>query len=429
MTGNVEDIIKNKAYFELNAEELEAVKEYATTEEEYEDMKWFLLNVGEAVQASKIEASADLKGRVMETLTATTKSKGSWMNSTVVFLFPQDKRFYQKPAFQMFVAAAIIILGIFIVDPFRGMDETSGLAMNEDKQEEIASVEEEPEVLTETGEYEPEADGRVTNQLNDGTIRTEDERFRLTEDMTLLESDEEMTVNNLEMAPMEERLEAEEEDAPNDAFWSAGGSDGVSSGDYNSNNNAPAGNVGGYYDNNRQDVTGGADSKSKPNQQIDKVTANGGLVTVENKKESKSSGKNKGGKGKKKKEYSKRDEDLKVSDNEISDLTNDVPNKPVKDQDTRTIATNASVSQPTITEQKNGVEGKTATEGLAKEITLAESADDADEDADDDDVCAFVLACVGCGERFWMTSAASCPSQCKTPKARIYGSNSFSARF
>ena len=130
MNGNVEDIIKNKQFFELTQEELKLVGEYVQTEEEFDEMKWFLLNVGEAFEADKVEASADLKSRVMDRLAEPKREKGIWLNSVGAFLWTKEKQFYQQPVFQMGLAALLIVGFIFISDPFGGMENEADLAQN-----------------------------------------------------------------------------------------------------------------------------------------------------------------------------------------------------------------------------------------------------------------------------------------------------------
>ena len=127
---DVEDIIKRKEYAELSPGELESVKELVQNEEEYNEMKWFLSNAGEAFTGEKIDASPELKKRVMAHLTDSHKRRGTWMNSVTIFLFPTDKKFFQQPAFQLSVAASLVFGMLFFVqNPF---EQKSEMAKNED---------------------------------------------------------------------------------------------------------------------------------------------------------------------------------------------------------------------------------------------------------------------------------------------------------
>lgn len=128
MITDVENIILNKDYFELTAEELNAVSDLVQNAEEFEEMKWFLASTQEMVMGESIEATPELKQRVMDHLNKDEKNRKFWLNSVGVFLFPSDKEFYRKPGFQMSLAAILLIGFLMIYD--KPMDE-SGLALNE----------------------------------------------------------------------------------------------------------------------------------------------------------------------------------------------------------------------------------------------------------------------------------------------------------
>lgn len=127
MTKEVEDIIKRKTYAELTSVEREAVAELVEDEDDYNQMKWFLVGTTAAFNESKIQASSQLKKGVMDHLTESKKEKGFWLNSVGVFLMPSNKKVYQKPAFQMGIAAAVIVGFLFFFN--NGMDEEK-LALN-----------------------------------------------------------------------------------------------------------------------------------------------------------------------------------------------------------------------------------------------------------------------------------------------------------
>lgn len=129
MTKEVEDIIKNKAYIELTDNERERVGEWAQNEEEYNNMKWFLTGTAGAFSSGKIQASPGLKKGVMQHLTESKKKKGFWLNSVGVFMLPEGKKFYQKPAFQLGVAAVAVVGFLFFFN--NNLDEDS-LAVNDE---------------------------------------------------------------------------------------------------------------------------------------------------------------------------------------------------------------------------------------------------------------------------------------------------------
>lgn len=116
MITDVENIILNKEYFELTPEELTAVSDLVQSAEEYEEMKWFLMSSQTALAGEQIEASPELKDKVMDYLHQDEKNRKFWLNSVGAFLWPEEKRFYQKPAFQMSLAALLIIGFIMVYD-------------------------------------------------------------------------------------------------------------------------------------------------------------------------------------------------------------------------------------------------------------------------------------------------------------------------
>lgn len=141
MITEVENIILNKEYFELTAEELSSVGDLVQNAEEYDEMKWFLASTQQALVSEKIEATPELKKSVMEYLNQDEKKRRFWLNGVGVFLFPEDKRFYQKPAFQMSLAALLLIGFLMVYN--RPVDE-GNMALNDTTIEdtELTKVEE-----------------------------------------------------------------------------------------------------------------------------------------------------------------------------------------------------------------------------------------------------------------------------------------------
>ena len=134
MIEEVENIIKNKAYTELTGEERKRVSELAQNEEEYNDMRWFLTSTSTAIHADKITASPDLKKNVMAHLTDSKKKKGFWLNSVGIFMLPQNKKLYQKPAFQLGIAAVAIIGFLFVFNKGLNTTELASNDLNENKE-------------------------------------------------------------------------------------------------------------------------------------------------------------------------------------------------------------------------------------------------------------------------------------------------------
>lgn len=164
MIKEAEDIIMNKSYFELTAEELAEVSIYAKNEEEFEEMKWFLISTQEAMAGDKIDASDGLKKRVMGYMDSPGRNK-IWLNSVVLFLFPRDTQFYKKPAFHVALAACMVIGFLFIYDQTK--IENESLALNDLTEERTTS-----DITTEDveGEKAPETEIVLTEESEDENI-------------------------------------------------------------------------------------------------------------------------------------------------------------------------------------------------------------------------------------------------------------------
>ncbi len=131
MIKEAENIILSKKYFELSPDELELVNEYVSNEEDFEEMKWFLLSTQASFANEQVKPSTDLKKNVYEHLHQDAGQKRIWLNSLGVFLFPTQKKIYQYPALQM-AAIAVIAFGVTFMIPDKLQD--SEVAMNLDNQ-------------------------------------------------------------------------------------------------------------------------------------------------------------------------------------------------------------------------------------------------------------------------------------------------------
>lgn len=150
-----EDIILAKRFFELTSSEKELVREYASNEEDYEAMRWFLISTGSVLAQEKIEPSSNLRNGVMAHLNQKQAApKGLWLNGIAAFFFPQNKPVYRYPSFQLAAVAALFVTVVLIYNN------------NADLQPELA--------LNQKQEITPEAPAEV---VEDGsTLNTQDGR-------------------------------------------------------------------------------------------------------------------------------------------------------------------------------------------------------------------------------------------------------------
>ncbi len=158
-----EDIIISKRYFELNAAEKEAVKEYASNEEDYEAMRWFLISTGNKFAKEKIEPSSNLRSGVMAHLNQKqTAPKTIWLNGVSAFLFPTDKKFFQYPAFQMAAVAAVVVTIVLIYNQNPLSDHPEMAINNQTNQQEDPHLVSQPETVS-----PDETTGLISNELSD----------------------------------------------------------------------------------------------------------------------------------------------------------------------------------------------------------------------------------------------------------------------
>lgn len=141
MITDVENIILNKEYFELTPEELESVSEMVQSAEEYDEMKWFLASTQQTLVSDKIQATPELKEKVMAHLHQDASKRKFWLNGVVVFLWPTDKEVVRRPAFQMSLAALLLIGFLMVYN--RDIGTGDNMAVNDviDQEEMYESTE------------------------------------------------------------------------------------------------------------------------------------------------------------------------------------------------------------------------------------------------------------------------------------------------
>lgn len=162
-----EDIIISKRYFELNAAEKEAVKEYASNEEDYEAMRWFLISTGNEFAKEKIEPSSDLRRGVMAHLNQKQAApKTIWLNGVSAFLFPSDKKFFQYPAFQMAAVAAVVVAIVLIYNQNPISDNQEMALNNQTEQQENLNEINAPETVS-PDENSNQNRNDLTDEAND----------------------------------------------------------------------------------------------------------------------------------------------------------------------------------------------------------------------------------------------------------------------
>ncbi len=125
---DAEKIILTKNFYELTPSEKEAIKEYAQNENDFNEIKSFLVATTQSFNQQKAQLPDSINTSVLEHLYQPVSQKKTWFNTLMLFLFPKEKRFYQSPAFQLGIASILILLLINVIPNF---SEQNQLAVNE----------------------------------------------------------------------------------------------------------------------------------------------------------------------------------------------------------------------------------------------------------------------------------------------------------
>jgi len=134
---DAEKIILTKNFYELSPSEKEAIKDYAQNETDFNEIKSFLSTTKQTFDQQKLHVSDNLSQSILNHLNQPVSQKKTWYNSLILFLFPEQKRFYQYPAFQITFASLLIL---FIINIIPDISNDGQLAVNneistpEDKQ-------------------------------------------------------------------------------------------------------------------------------------------------------------------------------------------------------------------------------------------------------------------------------------------------------
>lgn len=113
---NIDQILLNKAYDKLSAEEFLIVKKEFNSEKEYTELRAMLLAAtNELASAEEIEPKSSTKDVLMKEFTRVHPAMGSSAGG-LGFLFPKGRAFYQQPGYQLLAVAAVLVL-IFTIYP------------------------------------------------------------------------------------------------------------------------------------------------------------------------------------------------------------------------------------------------------------------------------------------------------------------------
>lgn len=120
MERDVFEIVVEKEFIALSPEERIELKNYCSTEEEYNQLKQVLVGVN-TMDWTNPEPKVETKEK-LDVLFAQThpKADGMWYNSALAVIAPKDKPIYRQPLLQI---AALALL-VFLTVPFLQQNDT-----------------------------------------------------------------------------------------------------------------------------------------------------------------------------------------------------------------------------------------------------------------------------------------------------------------
>lgn len=183
MIEELEKIVIEKSYLELTLEEKSDLQEWISSEEEFNQMK--MMFSGLSMQKSNMEEvkpSTNLKNRLLAEFENTYSHKRlAWYNRLGLFLWPAEKPWHRKPAFQMVAVACLLVLVITVAPNIS--PENTQMAKQEVSEKENDLIREKiVEESNDNKEYIRQQNNSDTkNQLNVSTDQKENQ-FQSTED-------------------------------------------------------------------------------------------------------------------------------------------------------------------------------------------------------------------------------------------------------
>jgi len=120
---DIEFILLNKEYHDLDVEQKSFVEEFVKSEDEYLLMRGTMLNIAESVHPEiDIVPAYSIKDALMEEFENGDKRAAGWWSNVKGMLFPAGQSFARKPGVQMaFVACAVVLVAVLF--PWGGLSE------------------------------------------------------------------------------------------------------------------------------------------------------------------------------------------------------------------------------------------------------------------------------------------------------------------
>jgi hypothetical protein len=175
MEKELEHIIIQKTFEELSSSEKEQLKEWCSTEEEFNQLKMLYSEIELMNSENSLKTKASTK-RNLDELFEKTHSKGIWYSTPIKTLYPQDKIFIRRPLVQIAAVLAVLFLAYPLFN--EKLSEIQPKQMAELNKAEI------PEMKAKKNEIQSELEkGMPQNEINfvPPIVSDEDVNYELSE--------------------------------------------------------------------------------------------------------------------------------------------------------------------------------------------------------------------------------------------------------
>ena len=157
MKRDIVDIVMEKEFIELTQNERVELKEFCTSEEEYNQLKNVFTSV-EGMTFDTPEPKAETKDRLDQLFDETyPKASPVWYSSVLAVLVPKEKPLHRQPLMQIAAVALLLLL----VVPFFGTDMTANDNLMADNDVVTTESVEEKEDASMLQEHEEAADDEI----------------------------------------------------------------------------------------------------------------------------------------------------------------------------------------------------------------------------------------------------------------------------
>jgi hypothetical protein len=168
MDSNIEHIIKNYQYFELNEAQKKLISEWAENSDEFEALQSTLLATDQFVEVQKEDINPVVKQRLdVRFAEKHNQTRLTWYNKLWFFLWPRESPIYKRPLIHFASICLIVVISIQLFPDVKKQQ----LAMNDVKTNEKQEVE---EVLDSKPENKSNIESNV--ERSDESAKAEQER-------------------------------------------------------------------------------------------------------------------------------------------------------------------------------------------------------------------------------------------------------------